>query len=187
MRRVPRAAGLVIWTLAVVGMFGLIPNELSRLRDRVEPTRKNRPGARGAGLVLVTVGASLMAWAFAAHYKAAPRGWAIQFRPTSNLPESRLESLIQTGPYRLTRNPMYAGEMIVWLGWAVFYNRPPVWAGMVIWCAAVPQLVRWEEQRLLERFGEDYRAYVASVPRWAGTADTKWRPLRGQSMDASGG
>jgi protein-S-isoprenylcysteine O-methyltransferase Ste14 len=28
--------------------------------------------------------------------------------------------------------------------------------------------VRWEERRLLEPFGDDYKAYLASVPRWAG-------------------
>jgi hypothetical protein len=27
-------------------------------------------------------------------------------------------------------------------------------------------IARWEERRLLERFGGDYRAYLAEVPRW---------------------
>jgi protein-S-isoprenylcysteine O-methyltransferase Ste14 len=43
--------------------------------------------------------------------------------------------------------------------------------GAAILCAAWPKIVRWEERRLLERFGDDYRAYVASVPRWVGRAE----------------
>jgi protein-S-isoprenylcysteine O-methyltransferase Ste14 len=61
---------------------------------------------------------------------------------------------------------MYAGEAVVWLGWALFYGRPPVWAGLAVGCAAFAQIVRWEERRLVSRFGGGYRAYRAEVPRW---------------------
>lgn len=62
----------------------------------------------------------------------------------------------------------YIGEAVVWLGWALFYGSPAVWAGLGILCAAFAKVVRWEERRLLERFGDDYRAYLATVPRWLG-------------------
>ena len=45
-----------------------------------------------------------------------------------------------------------------------FYGHPAVWAGSAILCAAWPAIVRWEERQLLERFGDDYRAYLAQVP-----------------------
>ena len=48
----------------------------------------------------------------------------------------------------MSRNPIYAGEAIVWLGWALFYRRPPVWAGLAIGCAAFARIARSEEQRL---------------------------------------
>ena len=100
-----------------------------------------------------------MAWALAAHWQAAPRGWALESGLTP-------QYLLRRGPYRLSRNPMYAGEAVVWLGWALFYGRPPVWAGLAAGCAAFAGIVRWEEQRLLGRFGDDYRAYLTEVPRW---------------------
>jgi protein-S-isoprenylcysteine O-methyltransferase Ste14 len=62
---------------------------------------------------------------------------------------------------------MYAGEAVVWLGWALFYRRPAVWAGLAIQCAAFAKIARWEKQRLLARFGGDYQDYLQQVPRWA--------------------
>lgn len=129
---------------------------------------------RSAGLLLVAAGASLMAWAVAAHYQAAPRGWALESPPApENLVRKgpyRLDYLLRSGPYRWSRNPIYAGEAVVWLGWALFYGSSRVWAGFAIVCAALATFVRWEERQLLERFGDDYRAYLKAVPRWMGRA-----------------
>ena len=118
---------------------------------------------------MVAAGGALTAWAFAAHYQAAPRGWALESRPTPGY-------LLRTGPYRWSRNPMYAGEAAVWLGWALFYASPAVWAGLVIVSAAFTTLVPWEERWLLERFGADYQAYLADVPRWVPRAPRRPRP-----------
>ncbi len=63
------------------------------------------------------------------------------------------------------------GQVIVWLGWAIFYGSPAVWAGLAILWAAWAKVVRWEARGLLERFGDDYRAYLAAVPRWLGRAE----------------
>jgi protein-S-isoprenylcysteine O-methyltransferase Ste14 len=157
----PRAAGPLVWLLGVGGMHAVVPFALSRLGDRVDRHEGTRPVARGIGLLTVAAGAALMGWALAAHYEAAPRGWVVESGLTP-------EYLLRRGPYRLSRNPMYIGEAVVWLGWALFYSSVPVWAGWAILCAGVAKVVRWEERRLLERFGDEYRAYMAAVPRWAG-------------------
>jgi len=160
MRRIPKPAGVLGWTLGAVAMHAALPFELSRLRGRGRPPAPTAPAVRSTGLLTVAAGASLMAWAFAAHYQAAPpEGWAVRSRPAPDY-------LVRTGPYRLSRNPMYTGESAVWLGWSLFYGHPAVWAGSAILCAAWPAIVRWEERQLLEYFGDDYRAYLAQVPRW---------------------
>jgi protein-S-isoprenylcysteine O-methyltransferase Ste14 len=158
-KRIPRAAGLLGWTAGAVALNAAVPRELSRLGDHAGRPAPAPPAARGAGLLLVAAGTTLTGWAFATHYQAAPRGWALQDRPTPGY-------LLRSGPYRWSRNPMYAGEATVWLGWALFYASPAVWAGLAVVSAAFATIVPWEERRLLERFGEDYRAYLADVPRW---------------------
>lgn len=159
MKRIPRAAGLLGWTAGAVALNAAVPRELSRLGDHAGRPAPAPPAARGAGLLLVAAGTTLTGWAFATHYQAAPRGWALQAAPTPGY-------LLRSGPYRWSRNPMYAGEATVWLGWAQFYASPAVWAGLAVVSAAFATIVPWEERRLLERFGEDYRAYLADVPRW---------------------
>ena len=46
------------------------------------------------------------------------------------------------------------------------YASPPVWVGLASLCAVFAVIVRWEERQLADRFGEDYWAYLAQVPRW---------------------
>jgi protein-S-isoprenylcysteine O-methyltransferase Ste14 len=169
MKRMPRAAAMLVWVAGAVAMHGVVPFELSRLGDRVQRPGRRRLAARSAGVLTVVAGAALVAWASAVHYQAAPRGWALELRPTEDLLRRtpyRMDYLLRTGPYRVTRNPIYAGEAVVWLGWAFYYGSTAVWAGLAVVCVALAKVVRWEERRLLERFGEDYRAYLEAVPRW---------------------
>jgi protein-S-isoprenylcysteine O-methyltransferase Ste14 len=76
------------------------------------------------------------------------------------------ERLVEDGPYRWTRNPMYAGHLAFLAGLALS-TRSPVAAGLLGWH------VRWfgdrvgkDEQRLAERFGAAYDEYCARTPRW---------------------
>ena len=168
---------MLVLTLGAVAMHAVLPFELSRLRGRLGRSGRTRPAIRSAGLLTVAAGAALVAWAVAAHYEAAPRGWALQPPPTPGhllrrAPSYRLDYLLRRGPYGLTRNPMYIGEAVVWLGWGLFYGSAAVWTGLAILCATWVKVVRWEERRLLERFGDDYHAYLAAVPRWVGRAQT---------------
>src|SRR5436190_21388316 len=106
----PRAAGLLVWTFGAVALHAVVPLELGRRSDRAGRPARTPPAVRGAGLLTVAAGGGLMAWAFAAHYQAAPRGWVLESRLVPGY-------LLRQGPYRLSRNPMYAGEAVVWLGW----------------------------------------------------------------------
>lgn len=149
---------MLVWTVGAVGLHAAVPFQLSRLGGRAGPAPP-APAVRTAGLVTVAAGGALMAWAFAAHYQQAPRGWPLE----SGLMPGYL---LRQGPYRRIRNPMYAGEAIAWAGWGLVYASPAVWAGLAVMCTGLAGTVRWEERRLRRRFGDDYQAYLAGVPRW---------------------
>jgi protein-S-isoprenylcysteine O-methyltransferase Ste14 len=79
----------------------------------------------------------------------------------------RLGPLISSGPFALVRNPLYLGNVALWVGFAL--------AARILWMAPVIVLVlgfeyhaivRWEETLLASRRSDEYRAYAARVPRW---------------------
>jgi protein-S-isoprenylcysteine O-methyltransferase Ste14 len=76
-------------------------------------------------------------------------------------------SLVVSGVYKLTRNPMYLGLSLVLLGWAVFLWS--VWAllGLVVFITYISRFQIAPEERILTTlFGSEYSAYKARVRRW---------------------
>lgn len=76
-------------------------------------------------------------------------------------------ALVTGGPYRFTRNPMYLGFTLVYLGLAAWANT--AWPAVLL--PAVLALIhhgviRREEAYLERLFGEEYRAYRRRVRRW---------------------
>ena len=78
------------------------------------------------------------------------------------------ERIIDTGPYAYSRNPMYLGHL-VWLVGLVLVTRSPL--AVLIAAIRIPWYdarAAEDERRLEERFGAEYAAYRARVPRWIG-------------------
>lgn len=79
----------------------------------------------------------------------------------------RLGPLIASGPFGLVRNPLYLGNLALWLGFTLSARLP--WLAPLILLLLAAQyhaIVRWEEQLLESRMGQPYRDYLAQVPRW---------------------
>ena len=76
------------------------------------------------------------------------------------------ERLVASGPYRLVRNPMYLGHLIFLAGLALVLRS---WLALAVFVVHVPwfhRRVLEDEARMLQLFGEPYRAYCARVKRW---------------------
>jgi protein-S-isoprenylcysteine O-methyltransferase Ste14 len=89
-------------------------------------------------------------------------------RTTINpLRPARASSLVVTGVYRYTRNPMYVGAALLLLAWAAFLANA---AALALVPAFVLYLTRFqinpEERALSGIFGAQYRAYCGRVRRW---------------------
>ncbi len=76
-------------------------------------------------------------------------------------------ALVQTGPFRLTRNPMYLFGSIGYAGLALFLCEPWSLALLPAVVAIIHHGVVLREEAFLEsRFGDSYRQYRARVRRW---------------------
>ena len=89
-------------------------------------------------------------------------------RTTINpLRPERAQSLVVSGMYRVTRNPMYVGLVCFLTAWTAFLASPATLLGPAIFVGYITRFqIIPEERILLERFGEPYRAYMQQVPRW---------------------
>jgi protein-S-isoprenylcysteine O-methyltransferase Ste14 len=75
--------------------------------------------------------------------------------------------LIVTGPFAWTRNPIYTGNFLLWLGLAVVSGDGRFAAIALIFFAITYSLiVRYEEAVLAATFGAAYAAYRGTTPRW---------------------
>ena len=76
-------------------------------------------------------------------------------------------SLVTTGIYRLTRNPMYLGLLLVLLGLASFLCSAFALLGPVAFVVYITRFqIVPEERVLLAKFGVAYSEYLARVRRW---------------------
>lgn len=77
------------------------------------------------------------------------------------------ESLVQTGFYAHSRNPMYVGNYLILVGFVLLYGS--LWAYAVIlplFTLVYYSIVKNEESYLQEKFGREYAEYAASVNRF---------------------
>jgi len=90
------------------------------------------------------------------------------FRTTINpLKPERASAMVTSGVYRVSRNPMYVGMVLLLLAWAVNLSALLPFAGPPIFVLYITRFqIRSEERVLKGIFGEEYSAYAARVRRW---------------------
>ena len=109
----------------------------------------------GTGVAITVIGELIRMWGV--HHIGA----------ISRTRSDRLGPLVDSGPFGLLRNPLYVGNIALWVGFALTARL--VWlAPLVIVLLGLEYhaIVRWEETLLESRLGQAYREYAARVPRW---------------------
>src|SRR5438270_3254165 len=113
------------------------------------------PGLTLAGIAITAGGELLRLWGV--HHIGA----------ISRTRSDRLGPLVASGPFARMRNPLYVGNIALWVGFAL--------TARLVWLAAVilvllgleyHAIVRWEERLLESRLAAAYHEYAARVPRW---------------------
>ena len=155
-----RLLGFFVWFVAIPLVHGGVPWAISLLTTRFGWT-EGHPGIWNLpGLIPVVIGSVVLIWIFVVGFAETPMRVELGLIPSF---------LLMRGPYAFTRNPMYVGELGLWLGWSFYYGSVIVLIGFVVFCVVVNFVVLPREERTLEaQFGETYLQYRKAVPRWFG-------------------
>ena len=115
------------------------------------------PPVKAAALLLLALGFLVRAWATVYFYAHKMRVIALEPQKT----------LITSGPYRFSRNPLYlGGNVLIFFGAALFFGSPTAVVATAVHLPLIDLFVRREEKQLERDFGEEWQSYKANVRRW---------------------
>ena len=163
-RTMPRWMVPCVWTVGLLVLYVIAPWLLSRLGVR-RGWNGNVPGAWNMlGLVVTGAAFAVLLWCVSLHFARYQSRVPLQTAP---------QVLLQRGPYRVSRNPLYIADSLIVLGWAIFYGSAAVLVGCLVFASVLAfVVVPSEERQLTDRFGNDYLRYKATIPRWLGKRRT---------------
>jgi len=78
------------------------------------------------------------------------------------------DALVQSGPYRLTRNPQIVGFSLGMVGFVMLWPSWHMMMSLLLYVVLVHLMVLTEEEHLLARYGNEYLRYCEQVPRYIG-------------------
>ena len=124
------------------------------------------PASRPVGAIAIVLG-GLLVLACVAVFVVRGRGTPAPFDPP--------REFVAVGPYRIVRNPMYVGGLLVLAGFALWRRSPSILALAVVFVLAAHLfVVLFEEPQLERRFRASYLLYKQTVRRWL----PRWRRSR---------
>jgi len=111
------------------------------------------------GYLLIGIAMLLDLWSLGLFFKADTTFHPLKLHQTS--------SLVTSGMYKVTRNPMYLGLALILTGWAIVLSQltPFFMLPLFVWLINAQQ-IQHEERVLEEKFGDIYREYKQRVRRW---------------------
>ena len=146
--KIPPAVVTLIVALGMWGASLLVPSFYLPVTVRVS-----------AGLILVAVGLCVIIAGGISFRRA--RTTVNPTRPAS------ASSLVISGVYSITRNPMYLGMLFILFGWAAFLLNALSLALVAIFVVYINRFQIYPEERALSAlFDAEYASYQARVRRW---------------------
>jgi protein-S-isoprenylcysteine O-methyltransferase Ste14 len=133
------------------------------------------PWILGLGLGVVTAGLAI-------------RYWAVSYIGTiSRTRAARFGPLMSAGPFALVRNPLYVGNFLIWIGFAIASGL--LWMVPVAWTLFALQysaIVRFEEAAAMKRTSARSRGGRSTSAAWASRSARAGRMDGARSVSASG-
>lgn len=132
-------------------LFGLVVQKFRRFS--ILPNRFARP----LGAILLLVGLATNIWGAKTMRRAG----------TPLNPTQPVKQLVTSGPFQFSRNPLYAGMTLIYLGITNLVNTGwPILFLPAILLTMRRRVIGREEQYLERKFGNEYREYKQGVRRW---------------------
>ncbi len=110
-----------------------------------------------AGWIVIGVALIVIAWALVTFHR----------HRTAVYPNQPAARVVRSGPFRLSRNPMYVSFTLLYLGLSLLMNTlvPLIFLPVVIFLLVL-LVIRREERYLRSAFPAEYEAYCRDVRRW---------------------
>ena len=142
---------LLVWLVFAGAMFGV---------DYVAPgISYTLPASFALALALVVLGGAVAL--------AGVVAFRIKRTTVNPLTPGASSSVVSSGVYRVSRNPMYLGFFLALAGWALYLSNAGAVLLLPAFLAYLTQYqIKPEERALLEKFGPEYAQYMARVRRW---------------------
>ena len=110
------------------------------------------------GILVMMAGAAILLWCVRDFFVSG-KGTLAPWDPPKRL--------VVTGLYRFMRNPMYAGVLLLVLGWGLSLSSPLLFSYAVVLAIGFHiRIVKYEEPWLKAKFGDQWESYRQSVSRW---------------------
>ena len=109
------------------------------------------------GFLFLVIGGILNIWADQIFKKSQ----------TTIKPDEKPTTFIQTGPFKISRNPMYLGVTSLLIGIGFILGSVTSVSGFILFIVLMGIIfIPEEEKNLLAQFGEEYETYQKKVRRW---------------------
>ena len=146
--KVPPVAQVIVTAAAMVGI------------SKIAPVLKFSLGgstALAVGLGVIGLGSGILG--------------VTQFRKAQTTPNPQaleeVSSLVTSGVYQYSRNPMYVGLVLILFSWALYLSHFLAFVLLPIFILYMTRFqIQPEERMLAQKFGKHYQAYLKKVRRW---------------------
>ena len=109
-------------------------------------------------VVLLSLGTFLLLWCVREFYVSG-RGTLAPWDPPKHL--------VTSGPYQISRNPMYVGVATILAAWCTLWDsRTLIIYSVLVVIGFHLRVLLFEEPWAARRFGSEWDAYRVRVPRW---------------------
>ena len=91
----------------------------------------------------------------------------LQNYQTTYIPDGEPEKLVKTGPFKLTRNPIYLGMFGILIASSFLMQSISAMLIPILFLSIIENTwIPHEEEKLKEKFPDEWEEYISSTKRW---------------------